>query len=506
VSGVPAPRPSAPGPHRLLGDEARRAAIVAAGSRLFLVLIALVTTYTIGVRERALYLRDPAHAEALHGFLGRLLGPWAHWDGVWFVRIAADGYKAHPHSEAFFPLYPLLVRVVAAGAGDYVVAGLIVSLACYAGAMVVLFKLARAELGPRVALWSVALISISPTALFFQAVYSESLFLLLTLLTFWWARRGRWALAGLAGLLAVLTRSSGLLLILPLAVMWWEQRHGRCVRLPGGPPSGPTSGPPSDVRLEPPHASDAVSSARSGRARPDDSGLPVSSPSGSAVTVVSGAGAAVTVDAGAPAVSVEAGATAAQAGVATAGRPGRHTWLWILLVPTGLVLYMAYLWVVFRRALLFSSVQTAWGRELTLPTTAIGRGTVAAVRAVSWLVVHGSSAVLGSHTASGGLQSDGVANLLEFIGLVAAVAMLAACWRKLPAAWTLYALAALLFPLLYSTEARPLYSLPRFVLVVFPLFVGAAAVLAPRPVWRWLVCALFLALLVASTLLFASFI
>ena len=84
--------------------------------------------------------------------------------------------------------------------------------------------------------------------------------------------------------------------------------------------------------------------------------------------------------------------------------------------------------------------------------------------------------------------------------------MLVACWRKLPAAYTLYALAALLFPLLYSTTARPLYSLPRFIVVVFPLFIGAAGVLAPHRVWRWVVVAAMGVLLLASTVLFASFI
>jgi len=429
---------------RLLGDEARRAALAAAGSRLLLLFVALVTAYTVGVRERSLSLRDPAHAEALQGVLGRLLGPWAHWDGVWFVRIAADGYRAHGDSQAFFPLYPLLVRAFAAGVGDYVVAGLVVSLAAYAGAMVVLFRLAKAELGPRVALWSVVLVSLFPTALFFQAVYSEALFLLFTLLAFWWARGGRWALAGAVGLLAALTRSSGLLLVLPLAVLWWEQWRGAPLRLPGGAATrrGGAAGEGAD--------GDALESAQS--------------------------------------------------------RPGHLSWLWILLVPAGLAIYMAYLWLVFRQALLFSAVQAAWGREPSLPTTAVWRGTVAAARALAWLVAHGPAAVLGTHTASGGLESGGIANLLEFTGFAAAVAMLAACWRRLPAAWTLYALAALLFPLLYSTEARPLYSLPRFVVVVFPLFVGAAAVLAPRPLWRRIVTAVFLVLLVFSTVLFASFI
>ena len=82
----------------------------AAGTRVLLAVVAVLTTYTVGVRVRALWLRDPQHAEVLHGVLKRVLEPWAHWDGVWFIRIAADGYGAHAQSQAFFPLYPLLVR------------------------------------------------------------------------------------------------------------------------------------------------------------------------------------------------------------------------------------------------------------------------------------------------------------------------------------------------------------------------------------------------------------
>jgi len=410
---------------------ARWAVAAAAGTRILLALVAVLTTYTVGVRVRALWLRDPAHAEVLHGFFKRVLEPWAHWDGVWFIRIAADGYRAHAESQAFFPLYPLLVRVVAVATGhDYVVAGLVVSLACYAGAMVVLFKLAQALLGPRVALWSVVFISVFPTALFFQAVYSESLFLLLTMLSFWWARRSHWALAGLAGLLAALTRSGGVVLLLPLAVMWWEQRRGSAVKLPGGPAAGP------------------------------------------------------------PAPGL---------------RPPALSFSWLLLVPAGLGLYMAYLWWAFGDPLLFGTVQAYWGRELTLPTSAIWRGAVAAVSGVRWLAAHGVGPILGLRLPSGGPDSTVVANLLEFSSFAAAMAMLVACWRKLPAVYTLYALAALLFPLLYSTTARPLYTLPRFIVVVFPLFIGAAAVLAPHRVWRWAAAVVLGVLLVASTVLFASF-
>ncbi len=123
-------------------NEGRWAAAVAIGSRLLLMAVAVVTAAVIGVRSRALFLRDPAHAEVLEGFAKRLFEPWAHWDGVWFVRIAADGYAAYDFSPAFFPLYPLMMRVLAPlTAANYVIAGVLISLACYAAAMLLLVSI-----------------------------------------------------------------------------------------------------------------------------------------------------------------------------------------------------------------------------------------------------------------------------------------------------------------------------------------------------------------------------
>ncbi len=224
-------RPSSSG-----AGEPLRTAAAAVSIRLALAFVTLITSLTIGVRSRELILRDPQHIEVFTGFLRHLLQPWANWDGVWFIRIAAGGYRAHEYSPAFFPLYPTVVRLLTAVfGGSYVIAGIVASLACYAGAMVVLYLLVRDAFGARPAMWSVAFISIFPTAFFFQAVYSESLFLLLALLCFRWASRGRWWLAGAAGLLAALTRSTGLMLVVPLALMWWEQWRGVPLRLPGGP-------------------------------------------------------------------------------------------------------------------------------------------------------------------------------------------------------------------------------------------------------------------------------
>jgi hypothetical protein len=420
------------GPRALLiGSGAALSAAAAVATRLLLAAVAVLTTYTVGVLSRPLWLRDPGHAEVLHGALKRLFEPWAHWDGVWFIRIASGGYGSHTSTQAFFPLYPLLLRVFApAAAHNYVIAGVVISVACYAGAMAVLYRLVNDEAGARVALWSVVFISVFPMALFFQAVYSESLFLLLTLSSFAAARRGRWALAGLAGLLAVLTRSSGLLLVAPLALIWWEQRRGSALRLPGGP----ALTPPMPTR-----------------------------------------------------------------------RPSLRSLGWLALVPAGLALYMTYLWRQFHDPLLFSDAQRAWGRTLALPTTAVWRGLVLAVQAVYWLLVRGAQAGLGVPAANGGWHLDLLARLPEFLALLLALRLLVACWRRLPAPYTVYAAAACLFPLFYPESSQPLSSYPRFLLVNFPLFIALAVLLAESRLWRWVVVGVMLVLSMVATTLFASF-
>jgi hypothetical protein len=82
----------------------------------------------------------------------------------------------------------------------------------------------------RVATRAVVYLSLFPTSFFLQAVYTEALFLLLSLACFFWAREGRWRLSGLAGLLAALTRSTGVLLVIPMAVYYFQGRGWRLRR------------------------------------------------------------------------------------------------------------------------------------------------------------------------------------------------------------------------------------------------------------------------------------
>lgn len=156
------------------------------------------------------------------GFGDLLVAPAARWDSVWYLTIAHDGYgTASDHAQAaFYPLYPLLMRGGGWVVGSPLLAGVLISLACFLGALVLLHRLVALELGPQHARPTLLLVAFFPTALFFSAVYSEALFLLVSVGAFLAARQERWAVAGALGALAALTRNSGVLLLLPLVLLF----------------------------------------------------------------------------------------------------------------------------------------------------------------------------------------------------------------------------------------------------------------------------------------------
>ena len=107
-------------------------------------------------------------------------------------------------------------------AGHAVLAGVVVSLAAGAAAFVLLYRLTSDRLGEEAARRTTLFLALAPTSLFFGAVYSESLFLLLAVATFLAAERGRfWQAGALAGL-ALLTRSAGVALLPALLVLAWR--------------------------------------------------------------------------------------------------------------------------------------------------------------------------------------------------------------------------------------------------------------------------------------------
>ncbi len=217
ITAIAAPAANAP-------NLLKRALLIAAASRLGVFVTAVVATYVFHLGGALQRSRAPHAALPFAGVAAHLVNAWGNWDGAWYIRIAEHGYAAANNTAAFSPLLPLCVRGLGAAlGGEYLVAGIVIALAAYFAAVVVLYRFVALDLGSRVAFWSVVFISIFPTAFFFQAVYTEAPFLLLTLSCLYWSRTARWWPAGLAGLLAVLTRTSAVLLVVPMAVYYLQQ-------------------------------------------------------------------------------------------------------------------------------------------------------------------------------------------------------------------------------------------------------------------------------------------
>jgi hypothetical protein len=155
-----------------------------------------------------------------------LIAPGTAWDSRSYLSIAQFGYGA-PYFRAFFPLYPIVLRIGAWSAGATVVAGILISLAAFLVALYLLRRLVALDLGGEVADLTLLLVAFFPMALFFSAVYTESLFLALSVGAFYAARRGWWVRAGACGGLAAATRLTGLLIAIPVLVLYLESTSPR---------------------------------------------------------------------------------------------------------------------------------------------------------------------------------------------------------------------------------------------------------------------------------------
>ena len=318
--------------------------------------------------------------------LGWAVDVWARWDSSWFLRIAEHGYSDPSFTPAFAPLYPWLVgglgRVLA---GHYVLAGVLVSLLACAVSFVLLYRLAEEKLGAEAARRAVLYLALFPMALFLGAVYSESLYLALSIGAFLLAERGRLAgaaaLAGLAGL----TRMAGIALLPALAIFAWRSRN----------------------------------------------------------------------------------------------RPRALASL--ALAPALWLVYPLVLSLDIGKPLAFLDAQEqGWQRELSPfgPLAGLWKGTSAGWHAVREIVT-GSGGYYSALDGTTPLRAAGL-DLQQLAFLVLFVALTAVAWRRVGAAYGVYAAAALALPLASPAADYPLLSLPRFGLAIFPLFL-ALATLGARP-------------------------
>ncbi len=378
--------------------------------------VATVLALGFGPQRKAF---DPPGVTRGFGSLGNLLAaPAARWDAAWYLVIARYGYRPdlgiYPRT-AFFPLYPLGLRALTYLGPPPIVAGVLLSVAALALALYGIHRLTTLELSragapgaERVAdaaRLAVLLTAFAPMAFFFSAVYSESLYLALSVGLFWSARNGRWTWVGVLGALAGATRSAGLVLVVPaLMIYLYGPREDRSPDRPAAELAW---------RLQPRY-----------RLRRD------------------------------------------------------VLWLWLL--PAGLVAYGAYLGLAGGNAFAPFHAQEAWGRHFAGPYLGVWDAVRAAFDGARQLL-----SFQRHHAYYPGTVGDPLINashnLVLFAFLLAAIPAIVGVLRRLPLAYGAYVLVALAMPLTYPVSAQPLMSLPRFLVVLFPLGIWLGAWLAERP-------------------------
>lgn len=203
--------------------------------------------YLVAYVSHVIVPSDPGLAPTalLESVWNLLFGWWVHWDAAWYLSIIMDGYSYYgpgvQANVAFFPLYPLAVRLVASvlrgGLGDYkaaVTAGVLVSNLCGLLAVWFLYLLTRDEMQRKgrsdaegTAMRAALLFLFFPTTVFFASVYTEGLFVLLVILSCYHLRQGRFLIGGILGGAAAACRITGILLLVPFAIEYvrrWQLR------------------------------------------------------------------------------------------------------------------------------------------------------------------------------------------------------------------------------------------------------------------------------------------
>jgi hypothetical protein len=174
----------------------------------------------------------------IHGTGSWLLERIVWWDSFHFLRIADRGYlppELPCCDQAFFPGYPMLMALLRpVTGGNTVLAGLLITQVAASVAVVLLARVATRSAGgdPRVGRHAVLLLAVTPFGLFLSSVYSEALFLALSLGAWLAADRRRWWTAGLLAGAASAVRVNGLFLAAALAVIYLGAQRAEGRRRP----------------------------------------------------------------------------------------------------------------------------------------------------------------------------------------------------------------------------------------------------------------------------------
>lgn len=280
----------------------------------------------------------------------------ANWDGGHFLGIAQHGYQEW-YQYAFFPLYPLLINILTKFTQNFFLSGVLISIISSLAAICLLYKLVGLDFNKKLAERVIIFMLFFPTSFFLLTTYSEGLFLLFTLLMFYFLKKNNLTLAAIFASLASATRLSGLAAV--ITVLFYV------------------------------HATQGFS---------------------------------------------------------------RKNWHIIILAPLGFLLYCYYLYVNTSDPLYFITAERHWQRNIVTPGVSF------------WETI--------KNIARPNFLQGNFMALLDLIIAVFGVGMIFRNFRFLPIYYNIFGFASILIPLVTPS----LTSFPRFLLPIFPIYIGLALI------------------------------
>ena len=157
----------------------------------------------------------------------RFLYEWIKWDSSHYIEIAEKGYSGIKNEGmytnlVFFPVYPILIKAFRIVISDTSIAALLVSVICYVIGVCYLYGAICLDYGDSIAKRTVLYLSIFPFSFYYGSIMSESTFLMMCAIVFYYVKKHNWVLGGLFGLLASLSRIQGVLTVVVFGCEWLE--------------------------------------------------------------------------------------------------------------------------------------------------------------------------------------------------------------------------------------------------------------------------------------------
>jgi len=156
----------------------------------------------------------------LSAHYSREVASFAHFDGIHYLRLIRHGYD-DTGSQAFFPVYPLLIRTLSFGVIDpLIVATLLNTIFLLSTLYLVISSLK----GHRITRFIILFLTF-PTSFYFLSVYTEAFFVLLVVLFFHFTGRKKYLVAAIVAGIASATRLVGIFLSLALLIEFIRDRR-----------------------------------------------------------------------------------------------------------------------------------------------------------------------------------------------------------------------------------------------------------------------------------------